>query len=87
MQLLVKPLPINEIKMNKRKNIVVLDYNHREGIPVGRDVFYLCLNCKSIIQSYPDTNATCKCGNVVVDIDASRGGANDISKLLILKIE
>ena len=73
--------------MNKRKNIVVLDYNHPQGIPTGKDVFYLCLNCKSIIQSYPDTYATCKCGNVVVDVDASRGGANDISKLLILKIE
>lgn len=73
--------------MKKRKNIVVLDYNHQEGIPTGKDVFYLCLNCSSIIQSYPDTYTTCKCRNVFVDVDESRGGANDISKLLILKIE
>lgn len=39
------------------------------------------------MQSYPETYSTCKCGNVFVDVDAGRGGANDISNLLILKIE
>lgn len=73
--------------MNKRKNIVVIDYDHREGIPTGEEVFYLCLNCRSVIQSYPNEYVTCKCGNVFVDIDAGRGGAKDPSQLLILKLE
>ena len=37
--------------------------------------------------SLDSSDSTCKCGNVFVDVDAGRGGANDISNLLILKIE
>lgn len=73
--------------MNKEKNIVVVDFDHQKGIPCGKDMFYLCLNCRYVIQSHPETYSTCKCGNVFVDVDSSRGGANDISKLLILRIE
>ncbi len=79
-----KSLPTE--KMKKKRNIVIVDYQHK-GFPAGKDVFYLCLNCRSIIQSVPDTYSTCKCGNVFVDVDSGRGGANDVSNLLILKIE
>lgn len=75
------------MKINKRKNIVIIDNDHIEGIPTGKDVFYLCLNCRSVIQSYPNEYATCKCGNVSVDIDGGRGGAKVLSQLLILKLE
>ena len=74
-------------KMKKKKNIVIVNFDQHDGIPAGNDIFYLCLNCRSIIQSYPETYSTCKCGNVFVDVGAGRGGANDISNLLILKIE
>ena len=74
-------------KMKKKKNIVIVNLDQYDGIPAGNDIFYLCLNCRSIMQSYPETYSTCKCGNVFVDVDAGRGGANDISNLLILKIE
>lgn len=73
--------------MKKKKNIVIVNLDQHDGIAAGNDIFYLCLNCRSIIQSYPETYSTCQCGNVFVDADAGRGGANDISNLLILKIE
>lgn len=36
--------------MNK-KCIVVIDYFSQDRVPTGKDIFYLCLNCRSIIQS------------------------------------
>ena len=74
-------------KMKKKRNIVIVNLDQHDNLPAGNDIFYLYLNCRSIIQSYPETYSTCKCGNVFVDVDAGRGGTNDISNLLILKIE
>lgn len=70
-----------------RRNIVTVDFNDQTGTPAGKDIFYLCLECKSIVESYPAEYTTCKCGNVFIDVDAGRGGANDNSKLIILKLE
>lgn len=73
--------------MREHRDIVVVNYEQGEGIPCGKDMFYLCLECKTVIHSVPESYQECKCGNVFVDADAGRGGAHTPDKLLILKIE
>lgn len=73
-------------KMKGRK-VDVIEYNRHGGIPVGKNIFYLCSICNSVIPSCPDEYTECKCGNVSVDIESARGGAKDISQLVILQIE
>ncbi len=70
----------------KEKEIEVIQHGENSGIPAGRDIFYLCLICKTTVASYPKEFTSCNCGNVIVDVDAGRGGANDLSKLIVLKI-
>lgn len=51
--------------MRKHRDIVVV-YDQSEGIPCGKDMFYLCLECKTVIHSVPKSYKECKCGNVFV---------------------
>ena len=46
---------------------------------------YLCLNCRKIVASMQ--SGKCLCGNILIDADGGRGGFNDASQALILKIE
>ena len=71
----------------KGRRVDVIEYNRHGGIPVGKNIFYLCSICNSVIPSCPDKYTECKCGNVSVDIESARGGAKDISQLVILQIE
>lgn len=68
----------------KGEKINATEYNGHGEIPAGKNIFYLCLICKSVIPSFPDEYTECKCGNVSVDIESARGDAKDISQLVIL---
>ena len=73
--------------MKKKNTIKEIAYNGQGGIPVGDSIFYLCLNCKSILQSSPKESIACKCRNVSIDVDYARAGAKDMSRFMILGIE
>jgi hypothetical protein len=53
----------------------------------GKNVFYKCMLCKTIIPSLPDDNIGCDCGNVFIDIDYFRLAVKDYSKIQILRKE
>lgn len=40
--------------------------------PRGRDLYYRCLNCDSIIPSQPKDAVGCTCGNIYIDPDYIR---------------
>ena len=73
----------------KNRNITVVPYDEDKdkGVPGGKNIFYLCLKCRGIIPSYPEDSMSCTCGNVYVDIGGARGGADDTSQFMILKID
>jgi len=51
----------------------------------GKDIFYKCNICKSIIASTPKDNVYCSCGNIGIDKDLNRLFVKDYSNFLILK--
>lgn len=68
--------------------LVIVDLNHvvEATLPVSDWTFYQCINCWSILPSYPTDNEYCFCGNVSVDIDAGRAGAREERLLRVLQI-
>jgi hypothetical protein len=50
----------------------------------GKDIFYKCKACNSIIASLPKDNANCSCGNIGIDKDLHRLFVRDYSNFLIL---
>jgi len=40
--------------------------------PAGPELYYECTICGEGVHSMPKDNATCKCFNIIVDVDASR---------------
>jgi ABC-type ATPase with predicted acetyltransferase domain len=60
-----------------------VQYDFTKGWPIGADLFYECQNCGEAIAS--NKHGECKCGNVYVDIGAARAGAEDESKVRIVR--
>jgi hypothetical protein len=57
----------------------------KEGYPFGKDVFYECKICDSIINSSPENLAKCKCQNIRIDMGIGRIIVRDNSKIKIFK--
>jgi hypothetical protein len=53
--------------------------------PIGKDIFYQCNICQSIIPSSPRDNIHCSCANIGIDKDMHRLNVQDYSKITILK--
>jgi hypothetical protein len=51
----------------------------------GKDIFYKCDKCQSIIPSIPKDNINCLCGNISIDKDLNRLFVEDYSKFIVLK--
>jgi hypothetical protein len=51
----------------------------------GKDIFYKCNICQSIIASIPKDSVDCTCGNIGIDKDMNRLFVKDYSNFLILK--
>ena len=69
----------------KERNIKILEYQGDGGLPKGKNLFYLCLNCHTIIPSMK--SGSCHCGNILIDADEGSGGFKDISQTLVLELE
>ncbi len=51
----------------------------------GKNIFYKCNICESIIPSTPKDNVNCSCGNIGIDKDLNRLFVTDYSKFVILE--
>ncbi len=58
--------------------------NTRDAVR-GRDIYYKCNICHSIISSTPRDDAGCACGNIGIDRDMIRLFVRDFSNFVILR--
>jgi coenzyme F420-reducing hydrogenase beta subunit len=66
------------------KNLNIRIHDTSEAIR-GKDIFYKCNRCQSIIASIPKESVDCSCGNIGIDKDMNRLFVKDYSNFLILK--
>ncbi len=51
----------------------------------GKDIFYQCAKCQSIIPSLPKDNISCSCHTIGIDKDMNRLFVKDYSNFIILR--
>lgn len=56
----------------KRLKVVAEGIHDTDQAPKGKNIYYLCTRCDSVIPSQPKDNVGCACGNVFIDIDYFR---------------
>jgi len=52
---------------------------------IGRNIFYKCLYCETIIPSTPKDSIGCKCGRIAIDFDMHRLCVEDLTKIQVLE--
>ncbi len=52
---------------------------------IGKDIFYECGICQSIIPSMPKDNIHCSCGNIGIDKDLHRLSVREYANFTVLK--
>ena len=67
-----------------------IEFDVTKGWPAGSKLYYKCTKCGSLVPSLPsqaelDLEWECSCGNLYVDEDAGRMGADDPSCVKLLK--
>jgi hypothetical protein len=74
---------------NRRTRIQIKVLKHRaeSSLPAGPQIFYLCLRCHVCVPSSPQDAVSCSCGNIHLDPDEGRGGAEDEKNLLVLSVD
>jgi hypothetical protein len=51
----------------------------------GKDIYYKCTLCGSILPSMPKDNVGCKCGNIFIDIDFVRLAIDDYKHFMVVR--
>jgi hypothetical protein len=51
----------------------------------GKDIYYKCILCGSILPSMPKDNVGCNCGNIFIDIDFARLAIDDYKNFLVVR--
>ena len=51
----------------------------------GKDIYYKCDKCQSIIPSLPKDNENCSCGNIGIDKDLDRLFVEEHSSFIVLR--
>ena len=65
--------------------VIKIGIKNTSEAPIGRDIFYQCGICQSIIPSMPKDNTECSCGNLGIDKDMHRLWVNDYSSFVVLR--
>jgi hypothetical protein len=47
-------------------------FNPATGYPASKGLFYECLKCGEVVPSKPDDSTSCKCRNIMIDVDYGR---------------
>ncbi len=53
--------------------------------PIGSGIFYFCEECKTAVNSRPDDNVSCACGNIYIDVDYHRLAVKDFAKFKVIE--
>lgn len=61
------------------------EQDFKKGYPFGKNIFYECKICDTIINSSPENLAECKCQNIRIDMGVGRIIVRDNSKIKIVK--
>lgn len=71
-----------------KSRLLIKDKNHEFGtsLPSKPLTFFQCTKCWAILNSCSIKSLRCKCGNISIDVDASRAGARDENSLRVLEI-
>jgi len=51
----------------------------------GRDIFYRCLFCETMISSTPKDSVSCKCGRITIDVGMHRLFVKNLTKIQVLE--
>ncbi len=51
----------------------------------GKNIFYKCNRCQTVLPSWPKDNARCLCWNISIDKDLNRLTVEDYSNFVILR--
>lgn len=65
--------------------VIASNFESTAEIDKDLDLFYRCVECKSIIPSVPDDNIGCNCGNIFIDKDYWRLIVTDLSKIEVVR--
>jgi hypothetical protein len=57
----------------------------KKGYPFGKNIFYECEVCGSIVKSAPENLDECKCKNIIVDMGAGRIITRDDLKIKVFE--
>lgn len=61
------------------------EFDPKKGYPVGRDIYYECIECGSVIPSTPKDGLGCLCRNIFIDVDAGRVSVKRESQFRVFK--
>jgi hypothetical protein len=73
------------MKKDTAFEVLSIGFRDPKGSKKGRDIFYKCNICESIIPSTPKDSVGCSCGNIQIDADLIRLFVKDYSNFIILK--
>lgn len=65
--------------------VIARNFKSTTEIDKELDLFYRCVECKSIIPSVPSDNIGCGCGNIFIDKDYWRLIVADLSKIAVVR--
>lgn len=51
---------------------VAIEISDAADVPLGRDIYYQCLQCGDFVASQPPGSTGCRCGNIFIDTDYHR---------------
>lgn len=65
--------------------VIKSEVKKNQAIDRGKDIYYKCTRCQSIIPSVPADSISCPCGNIVIDKDLLRLYIENYSEFIILR--
>jgi hypothetical protein len=64
-----------------------LSFDPAQGYPAGRRLRYECLICGVTLPSIPEHTDSCRCENIVVDVDGGRITVKVPAQMKLYEIE
>jgi hypothetical protein len=62
------------------EEVIAVGLRDTSDAPKGRDVYYRCRKCGTLIPSVPKDNVGCDCGNIFIDVDYFRLAVRELGQ-------